>query len=356
MNSAAKGSPRCSLSGQPPVTPTPTGSALRGQSPTPYPQGRRPRAEDCDRLTAAGIRPLLEPGATHYRLADGTVLQLRWKPVRGGFGKGGKALGVSCPGCSASSLVLWRPPAAGWGCWRCHRISYPSHRRSGNKRGYRKPSTWQLEKITTEQFKVVALLGFTQWPPQKLLWSRADLEELPRLWRQRRLSARRRAALMERLDALESLRLAGLLPVVRREVERLGGEEAQPLPPLGWMERAEKTMAETNWAVRRQQHDPRTLRAIESRRPQPFDPACNSPNRRYIPYGDQMARMATESLAARMDLRLAPCELEWFREVAKARKESLSVTVRFAMEQEAKRLGIPARVIERTKVGNHRPS
>ena len=349
MNSAERGSPRCSLIEPPSVTPTPGVRAWLGRSPTPYPRGRRPRAEDCDRLTAAGLRPLLKPGATHYRLADGTVLQLLWNRVRGGFGKGGKALGVLCPSCSASVLVLWRPPAAGWGCWRCHRISYPSGRRSGNKRGHRKPSTWQLEKITTEQLKVVALLGFTQWPPPQLLWCRADLEELPRAWKHRQLSARRRAALMDRLDALESLRLAGLLPTVRREIERLGGEEAQPLPPLGWLERAEKTMTETSWAVRRQAHDPRTLRAMESRRPQPFDPACHRSNRRYVPYGDQPTRMTTETLAARLDLRLAPCELAWFREVAKARKESLSVTVRFAMEQEAKRLGIPARVLERSR-------
>jgi hypothetical protein len=47
---------------------------------------KRPRSEDCERLTLARVRPLVQPGAEALRLADGTVLALRWGAVRGCYG------------------------------------------------------------------------------------------------------------------------------------------------------------------------------------------------------------------------------------------------------------------------------
>lgn len=79
---------------------------------------------------------------------------------------------------------------------------------------------------------------------------------------------------MQRLDALESLRLATLLPAVRRVTERLGDDLATPLPPLNWVTQAERTLTETSWAMRRQGNDPRTLRKREALRPEPFERAC----------------------------------------------------------------------------------
>lgn len=261
MASAKRRSPRCSHNEPPPGLP----SLCQRR--------RRPRAEDCDRLTAAGLRPLLETDASHYRLADGTTLKLLWVPVRGGFGDGGMALGVACPGCSARVTVLRRPPGEGWSCWRCRPVSHPSHRRSGNSKGKSKPRTWQLDRILTEQRQIVGLLGFAVWPPARLFWNSRDLEAIPRLSKAPRFSPNRRLALMQRLDALESLRLATLLPAVRREIERLGGDPAKPLPPFNWVAQAERTLTETSWAMRRQGHDPRTLRKREALRPEPFDQA-----------------------------------------------------------------------------------
>lgn len=57
--------------------------------------------------------------------------------------------------------------------------------------------------------------------------------------------------------------------------------------------------------------------------------------------------MATEFTAARMDLRLAPSELAWFQALARARKETLSQTVRSVMAAEAQRFGIPGHLLTR---------
>lgn len=47
---------------------------------------RRPRAEACDRLTAASLRPLLVPEAPACTLPGGQLAGLEWRPVRGCYG------------------------------------------------------------------------------------------------------------------------------------------------------------------------------------------------------------------------------------------------------------------------------
>ena len=96
---------------------------------------RRHRAEACDRLALADVRPLVEPGAAAAALPDGTALALRWGTARGCYGgRPGRVLLLSCPVCSRSARVLWRPPGCGWGCCKCWPLSHASHRRPGAHR------------------------------------------------------------------------------------------------------------------------------------------------------------------------------------------------------------------------------
>lgn len=237
---------------------SPPRSEIEHPSVTPTPRRRRPRAEDCERIRTGDLRPLVTPGSRSYCLADGSLLALAWVPVKGCWGgNGGIALAMACPRCSASVRVLWRPPAAGWGCWRCHRISYPSHRRSGSRRGRRKPVSWRLDRVIVEQRRVVALLGLEQWPPPKLLWNQADLEQLPRRPGAPRISPHRREALLQRLNLLESIRYGECLPLM----EQLTGEDPDPKAPLRVLaQQARRLLASTDWAVRRPAQDARTHR------------------------------------------------------------------------------------------------
>ena len=105
---------------------------------------RRHRAEACDRLALADVRPLVEPGAAAAALPDGTALDLRWGTARGCYGgRPGRVLLLSCPVCSRSARVLWRPPGCGWGCCKCWPLSHASHRRPGAHRGRQKPLRWR---------------------------------------------------------------------------------------------------------------------------------------------------------------------------------------------------------------------
>ena len=47
---------------------------------------RRPREEECLRITGAEIRPFVAPVALQHRLNDGTAVELRWSKVRGCYG------------------------------------------------------------------------------------------------------------------------------------------------------------------------------------------------------------------------------------------------------------------------------
>lgn len=220
------------------------------------------RAHHCHRLSTGELRPLVTAGAAVHRLADGTELGLRWRPVRGCFGSGsGQSLQLLCPVCGAACRVLWRPPTEGWGCWRCHPISHASHRRPGSRRGHPKPPRWQAAQIAAEQRRTAALLGLQHWPPQKVIWRRVDLISAPRLPGAPQLSSHRELALVLRLDALETLRLALLLPEINADLKRLD-RDLEDLPEWPGMDSqaqgARRLVAATAWAMRRPAGDPRS--------------------------------------------------------------------------------------------------
>jgi hypothetical protein len=151
--------------------------------------------------------------------------------------------------------VLWRPPALGWGCWRCHPISHRSHRRSGARRGRPKPTSWRLDQITAEQRRTAEHLGLQQWPPERLIWGVADLFSAPLVPGAPRLSRDRQLALVLRLDALETLRLAVLLPEIDADLKRLDPEiEGLPQSKAA---KARRVVGQTAWAMRRPSGDPR---------------------------------------------------------------------------------------------------
>lgn len=223
---------------------------------------RRPRAEDCRRLTIGMLRTRVTPGATNYLLRDGQRLELHWSRCRGCFGGGeGQALLILCPVCSRYCRVLWCPPGCGWGCCSCRPVSHRSHRRSGSSNGGLKPPLWRLDQLNTAQVRVARLLGLQEWPPNQLLWSRHDLEAAPRRPDAPRLSRRRRRALLIRLDCLDALRIALMAGDIRSEQQALSGD----LPAWPELQKMAKAAAigerYTRWAVRQGAHDPRTLRA-----------------------------------------------------------------------------------------------
>lgn len=221
----------------------------------------RPRAEACGRLTVGQLRRRVEAGAPSCQLADGTALALRWAPVRGCFGGRGRALVMICPVCEASCRVIWRPPGQGWGCWRCRPVSHRSHRRPGSRRGRPKPTRWRLEQIATEQRRCTELLALEHWPPQRLFWSWRHLLVEPRRPGAPVLSAARELALAQRCCALETLRVAALLPGIDAEL-RGWGHELPPWPSKGREVAAAKRLLEdTAWSVRRPAGDPRKPRA-----------------------------------------------------------------------------------------------
>lgn len=222
---------------------------------------RRPLAEHCERISVTDLRPLVEPGAERHTLADGTRLQLRWAAVRGCFGgREGLALVLRCPGCQAHARVLWRPPGAYWRCWRCQPISHRSHRRPGARRGRPKPVRWRVAQICAEQRKIADLLGLQHWPPQRILWSWKTLGLEARRPDAPRLSSEREWALTLRIDALENMRLALLLPQIDASLRELG----QGLPEWPELERgvagSRRVVRATAWAMRRPAQDPRTTR------------------------------------------------------------------------------------------------
>ncbi len=96
------------------------------------------------------------------------------------------------------------------------------------------------------------------------------MQVLPRRRDAPRLSQHRRAALELRLDALESLRIASQLPVVIQGLRLLGGEEKSDPQELDWVACADRVLMGTTWAMRRQAHDPRTLRLREAHRQTPW--------------------------------------------------------------------------------------
>jgi hypothetical protein len=147
-------------------------------------------------------------------------------------------------------------------------VSHQSWRRSGAPKGKRKPRSWRLAQIGDAQARLVRLLGLEAWPPGSL-WGLDDLRRAPRKADAPPLSPRRREALERRLDAYESLRVAELVPLV---LELMGRSDAEaPEPALARrLAHAKATLLSTRWAVRRQAHDPRTLRRLDATRAEPY--------------------------------------------------------------------------------------
>lgn len=211
----------------------------------------RHRAEDCERLALADLRPLVQPGDAALDLPDGTTLALRWSVVRGCFGgRPGRALLLSCPICDRSCRVLWQPPGDRWGCSICRPISHRSHRRPGGRKGQRKPWSWHCDQLQHEQRRCAELLGLESWPPPTLFWRPFDLLTAPRRPDAPRVSYHRQLALVRRLDALETL--------------RIGNVVASSALPMRWPKRmsdnAAAVMKATAWALRRPAGDPRSTR------------------------------------------------------------------------------------------------
>jgi hypothetical protein len=216
----------------------------------------RPRAECCERLALADLRPLVQPGDAALDLPDGTTLALRWSGVRGCFGgQTGRSLLLVCPTCDRSCRVLWQPPGERWGCCCCWRISYRSHRRSGSRKGQPKPRSWHCDRLQREQLRCAELLGLESWPPPTLFWRPFDLLTAPRRSDAPRLRFQRQVALVRRLDALESL--------------RIGSVVASSALPLHWPKRvsddAAAVVESTAWALRRPAGDPRSTRGRDGR-------------------------------------------------------------------------------------------
>jgi len=171
---------------------------------------RRLRIEDTDCLAISDLRPLVERDTMTLILADGTPLHLRWREIKGVFTSSGhrgtaKVLVGVCPSCDRDVRVLRKARSWGlWGCRRCLNLIYPSQRRPGGHKSHlkRKPSTWHIAAICDQQTKIAKLLALPSWPPDSLAWDRWKL--MPA----RPLSTLRREALLNRLEALETLRIS----------------------------------------------------------------------------------------------------------------------------------------------------
>jgi hypothetical protein len=224
------------------------------------PMTKRPRSEDCQRLTLARVRPLVQPGAEALTLADGTVLALRWGMVRGCYGgdRDGRALLLVCPSCSRHARVLHRPPRSTWGCWSCSPISRRSHRRSGSRAGQPKPRSWRHLQILAQQHRCADLLGLASWPPRALLWTARDLLALPRRPGAPRISRLRACALALRLNALDTLRWTLPDPRLRRQLGKQGNGQLQNTSEIEQLQAgAARLLQATAWAVRRPSQDRR---------------------------------------------------------------------------------------------------
>jgi hypothetical protein len=122
---------------------------------------------------------------------------------------------------------------------------------------------WRLEAIHAEQRRCADLLGLARFPPDRLIWGLRDLLAAPRRPDAPRQHWRRRLALLQRLNALESLRVLCHAPGIAALLEQVGST-ADLSPPEGLREGAEAVVHRTGWAVRRGPRDPRTTRGGRS--------------------------------------------------------------------------------------------
>lgn len=170
---------------------------------------KRIRSEECEILKVASLSSCVAGHQDWVVLDDGTKLDLCRAEVRGVFAAQGKrgtglTLMAHCPSCSRAARVLRKPYGAQqWGCRRCLPLIYPAQRRSGWHKGRvnRKPSTWALAAIRDEQRRVARMLALQCWPPRSIIWDRSQLQPT------RRLQEDRKVALIDRLEALETLRV-----------------------------------------------------------------------------------------------------------------------------------------------------
>ncbi|MCP9861088.1 MULTISPECIES: hypothetical protein [unclassified Cyanobium] len=230
---------------------------------------KRPRSEDCQRLTLATVLPLVQPGTEALTLADGTVLALRWGVVRGCYGgdREGRALLLICPSCGRRARVLHRPPSKAWSCWNCTPISRRSHRRPGARAGQPKPRSWRRHQIGAEQRRCAYLLGLASWPPRSMFWTGSDLLALPRRPGAPRISPHRACMLAIRLSALETL--WWMLPeprAISRLTKQLMGYAPRPDNDINNLQTAvARQLQATAWAVRRPSRDRRRSGEIPHR-------------------------------------------------------------------------------------------
>ena len=204
------------------------------------------RTEETERLAVADLRRAVVRFAHQVQLEDGTLLQLCWREVRGVFSSGssrgtGITVVAKCPSCGAHARVLRKVSGQRhWGCRSCINLIYTAQRRSGGHKGRvkRKPVTWRLAAISDEQRHIAKLLGLTCWPPQAIAWERSQL--MPG----RRLQPVRIEALMDRIDALENLRvmICGIAISNRFAI----GPAVEPRHPLL---AAKQILASTHWAI-----------------------------------------------------------------------------------------------------------
>ncbi len=265
---------------------------------------RRPRAEDCKKLTLREIRSKVQPGQSEVLIADGTACSLRWKlHAAGTFGESssrialkrrtqprygnspmtkldrGKSAGwvleLICPSCGATCRNLWKPPEdMPWGCRRCLRISYRSNRRSGSRKGRPKPSSSIIERLDADKNRCVHLLGWRDLPAIRRLSAdpQSGRQQPNHSKPKKGLSPARREALKHRLVAIEVARQALMMQTTVTgfaEVFRLLSEKAsgEPTPAertfisisrrqskdevAEALNNLRKSLASTSWAVRR---------------------------------------------------------------------------------------------------------
>ena len=226
----------------------------------------RIRTEDCERLAVSSLRPAVELHAPQTQLSDGSVLKLRWQELRGVFQPGGgRGIGYSlravCPGCGHGARVLYKSPwDPCWGCWQCLPLIRPSQRRSGCHKGRRKckPTSWRLRQLSYQQEQVATLLGLQCWPPPMAAWERSQLHPT------RRLRQRRREALLDRIDALETLRVIALGVALSN---RFGIEAA--LDSSRHVLAAQRILASTRWALQDSWHPLPPMRCAIEESPHP---------------------------------------------------------------------------------------
>jgi hypothetical protein len=197
-------------------------------------------------LRVASLRSYVQPHEDEVVLGDGTRLDLHRAQVKGVFTAGGTrgtatTLMAYCPSCGTTARVLRKPCSLQrWGCRRCLELIYPAQRRSGWHKGRvkRKPTTWRLSAICEEQRRIARLLGLHCWPPHSILWERSQIRPA------RCLRRERKEALVERLDALEDLRVLICGVAIRNRY----GMEVSPQPDH-FLLMAQRSLALTQWAL-----------------------------------------------------------------------------------------------------------